>query len=75
METVTLKMDKRHIKLLSEQAKAVGRSQAAIVRELIDKNLVPKKRLSLHDRAKEFCGCVSGPPDMSSRKLTGYGRD
>ena len=75
METVTLKMERKHIALLKEQAKALGRSQAAVVRDLIDRHLAGKKRPSLHDRAKEFCGCVSGPPDMSTRKLTGYGRD
>jgi hypothetical protein len=34
-----------------------------------------KPRLSLHDRAKDLCGSVSGPPDLSTRKLIGYGRD
>jgi Ribbon-helix-helix protein, copG family len=75
METVTLKMERKHIALLKEQAKALGRSQAAIVRDLIDRHLDKKKRPSLHDLAKEFCGSLSGPRDMSTRKLTGYGRD
>ncbi len=75
METVTLKMDRRHIALLKEKAKALKRSQAAIVRDLIDEHLGNKKRPSLHDLAKDFCGSVSGPRDMSARKLTGYGRD
>ena len=75
METVTLKMDRKHIALLKERAKVLGRSQAAVVRDLIDEHLAQKKRPSLHDLAKEFCGSVSGPRDMSTRKLTGYGRD
>jgi hypothetical protein len=75
METVTLKMDKRQIKLLRERAKVLRRSQAAIVRELIDEHLGSKKQVSLHDLAKEFCGSISGPRDMSTRKLAGYGRD
>jgi hypothetical protein len=45
------------------------------VRDLIDQHLASKKRPSLYERAKEFCGSVSGPSDMSTRKLTGYGRD
>ncbi len=68
-------MDKRHIKLLRQRAKALRRSQAAIVRELIDEHLGSKKRPSLHDLAGEFCGSISGPRDMSTRKLTAYGRD
>jgi Ribbon-helix-helix protein, copG family len=75
METVTLKMERKQIALLKAQAKSLGRSQAAVVRDLIDQHLAGKKRPSLHERAKEFCGFVSGPRDMSTRKLTGYGRD
>ena len=75
MEAVTLKMERRQIKLLSAQAKALGRSQAAIIRELIDEHLGKKKRPSLHDLAKDFCGTINGPADLSTRKLTGYGRD
>ena len=75
METVTLKLDRKHIKLLSEQAKAVGHSRAAVVRDLIDRYLGKKIRPSVHDLAKDLCGCVKGPSDMSTRKLKGYGRD
>ena len=35
METVTLKIDKKHITLLREEAKALGRSEASVVRDLI----------------------------------------
>ena len=75
METVTVKMERRHVALLNERAKALGRSRAAVVRDLIDEHLAKKKRPSLHDLAKDFCGSLSGPADMSTRKLTGYGRD
>jgi Ribbon-helix-helix protein, copG family len=75
METVTLKMDRRHIALLNERAKALGRSRAAIVRDLIDEHLTPQKRLSLYERAKDLCGSVRGSKDLSTRPLTGYGRD
>jgi len=75
METVTLKMERKHITLLKERAKSLGRSRAAVVRDLIDEHLTKKKRPSLHDLAKDFCGSISGPVDMSTRKLTGYGRD
>ena len=75
METVTLKMDKRHITLLKQEAKALGRSQAAVVRDLIDQHLAQKKRPSLYDLTKDLCGSVRGPKDLSTRPLTGYGRD
>ena len=76
METVTLKLDRRHIEMLKKRAKASGRSQGAVVRDLIEQHLGEKrKRLSLHDRARDLCGSVLGPRDLSTRKLTGYGRD
>jgi len=75
METVTLKLERRHIEMLKERARASGRSRAAIVRELIEQHLGKRKRLSLHDRARDLCGSISGPRDLSTRKLTGYGRD
>jgi len=75
METVTLKMDRKHIALLKERAKVLGRSRAAIVRELIDEHLGNKKRPSLYDLTKDLCGSVRGPKDLSTRPFTGYGRD
>ena len=75
METVALKMDRKQIALLKERAKALGWSQAAVVRDLIDEHLGSKQRLSLHDRAKDQCGSVRGSKKLSTRALTGYGRD
>ena len=76
METVTVKLERRHVELLKRRAKASGRSQGAVIRELIEQHLGEKrKRLSLHDRARDLCGSISGPRDLSTRKLTGYGRD
>ncbi len=67
METVTRKMDRKQIALLRQQAKALGRSQAAVVRDLIDEHLAGKKRASLYARAKDLCGRARGPKDLSTR--------
>jgi hypothetical protein len=75
METVTLKLDKQQVERLKDHARATGRSQAAVVRDLIDRYLGKSGRRSLHDQAKDLCGSVSGSRGMSSRKLKGYGRD
>lgn len=74
METVTLKLDKRQIQRLRARAQAAGRSQAAIVRDLIDRHLAGRQP-SLHDRARDLCGSVNAAPDTSTRTLKGYGRD
>ena len=75
METVALKMDRKQITLLRERAKALGRSQAAIVRDLIEEHLGSKEKLSLYERAKDLCGSMRGSKDLSTRPLRGYGRD
>jgi hypothetical protein len=75
METVTLKMERRHIQLVRNQAKTRGCSQAAVMRDLIEQHLGQKGRVSLHDQAKDLCGSFAGPKDLSTRKLKGYGRD
>lgn len=72
---MTLKMERRQIALLKERAKALGRSQAAVMRDLIDEHLSKKQRPSLHDLSKDLCGSVKGPGNLSTRPLTGYGRD
>jgi hypothetical protein len=76
MDTVTFKLDRIHIQKLKERARSAGVSQAAVIRELIDRHLSGESSgTSLHDRAKDLCGSVSGPKDMSTRKLRGYGRN
>ena len=74
VETVTLKLNRRHVVLLQEQAKVLGQSRAAVVRDLIDRYLAGPKRPSLYDRAKDLCGSVRGSKGLSSRPLKGYGR-
>jgi hypothetical protein len=74
METVTLKLDKRQVQRLRARAQAAGRSQAAIVRDLIDRHLTGRQP-SLHDRAQDLCGSVNAGPGTSTRTLRGYGRD
>jgi hypothetical protein len=74
METVTLKLERRQIQKLQDRARASGRSQAAVVRELIDRHLGDGDA-SLHDRAQDLCGTLPGSRDLSTRGLKGYGRD
>jgi Ribbon-helix-helix protein, copG family len=75
METMTFKLESRQATALKERAKALGRSKAAVMRDLIDEHLGKKKRPSLYDLTKDLCGSVRGPKDLSTRPLTGYGRD
>lgn len=75
VENVTMKLDRRHIQKLRAHARSTGRSQAAIVRELIDTHLGEEATLSLHDRARDLCGSFAGSKDLSTRPLTGFGRD
>lgn len=74
MDTVTLKLDRRHIERLKDHAKASGRSQGAVVRDLIERHLGGSAR-SLHAQARDLCGSISAAKDTSTRRLKGYGRD
>lgn len=74
MENISLKLHPRQIEMLRAKARATGRSQGAVVRELIDRYLAGAE-VSLHDRAQDLCGSVSGAEDASTRPLAGYGRD
>lgn len=74
METVSLKLERRHIEKLHNRAKATGRSQAAVIRDLIDRHL-DDEAPSLHEKSKDLCGSLAGGRDLSTRKLKGYGRD
>jgi hypothetical protein len=74
METVTVKLERRHVERLKARARATGRSQGAILRDLIDR-LDDAGRPSLHEQARDVCGAVKGRRDLSTRRLSGYGRD
>ena len=74
MDTVTFKLERRQVQRLKERSRATGRSQGAILRDLIDQ-LAVAERPSLHEQAQDLCGAVKGPRDLSTRPLSGYGRD
>jgi hypothetical protein len=72
MESFTLKTSRNQVALLNKHAKALGCSKAAVVRDLIDKHLSKEKRPSLYQLAKDLCGSVRGPKNLSTRPLIGY---
>ncbi|MFL5447151.1 MAG: ribbon-helix-helix domain-containing protein [Gemmatimonadales bacterium] len=74
MQTVTLKLERRHVRKLEHHAKATRQSRAAVIRDLIDRHLGGTKP-SLHEQAQDLCGSVVGARAMSTRRLKGYGRD
>jgi hypothetical protein len=75
METLTMKLEPKQKALLKERANALGRSQGAIIRGLIEEHLGKKQRPSLYEQAKDLCGSVRGSRDLSTKPLAGYGRD
>ena len=75
MNGITIKLDATQMGWLKTQAKARGCSQALIVRDLIEQQRSPRQKTSLHDRMRDLCGSLNGSPNLSTRKLQGYGRD
>ena len=79
MKTLSLRLDRGLDRWLTEEAKRLGRTKSALIRETLDQVRTgkAKRRPSFHDRAKDFCGLIKGgPKDLSknTRKyLAGFG--
>ena len=75
MNGLTIKLDAAQMDWLKRQARTRGCSQALIVRDLIEGQRGAKGKTSLHVRMRDLCGSLNGSPDLSTRRLKGYGRD
>jgi hypothetical protein len=75
MNGLTIKLDAGQMDWLKRQARSRGCSQALIVRDLIERQRGARRKTSLHDRMRDLCGSLNGSPNLSTRKLKGYGRD
>ena len=75
MKTLTLRIDGALDRWLADEAKRLGRTKSQIVREALLRQRNGKKPLSLHDRLKDLCGIVKGPPDLSTnpKYMKGFG--
>ena len=73
MTGITIKLTLAQLHWVRDQAQARRCTKARIVRELIEQHR--NGAGSLHDRMKDLCGIFKGSRDLSTRKLTGYGRD
>lgn len=79
MKTLTLKLDASLFARVVALAKRRGTTQSAVVRDAIKVCLAEHKRPhvgSTLDLAKDLAGCVTGPADLSTKKvhLRGFGR-
>ena len=75
MNSLTIKLEDRQMAWLSQEAGRLRRSKGAVIRHLLEEHS-SKSRPSLHARMKDLCGVLSGPRDLSVRKLNRrYGRD
>ena len=77
--TITVKLPRKLAARLSATVKKRQTTQSAIVREALERHLsegAAKSEPSFLDLAREYAGCIEGPPDLSSnkRRLAGYGR-
>ena len=75
VKTVSLKLEPDQVRWLEQQAGLRRRSRSEIVRELIDERRERGPGRSLLARAEDLCGVWSGPKDLSTRPLQGYGQD
>lgn len=75
MKTLTLGIDASLDRWLTEEAKRLGRTKSALVREALLRQRNGARPLSVHDRMKEVCGIIKGPRDLSTnpKYLEGFG--
>ncbi len=78
MSTVSLKIPPALHRAVEELAKSRGVSKSALIREALERYLetgVRPVKGSFLALAKDYAGCVAGPPDLSSNAehLEGYG--
>ena len=75
MKTLTLRIDASLDRWLTEEAKRLGRTKSALVREALLRQRNGARPLSVHDRMKEVCGIIKGPRDLSTnpKYLEGFG--
>jgi hypothetical protein len=79
VKTLTLKLPAAMDARLARLARRRGMSKSAVVREALTAILEDGRRLkglTAHDLAKDLCGCLEGPGDLSSNKkhLEDFGR-
>ena len=76
MKTLTLKIDDSTDRWLKQESKRLGRSKSEITRKALVREQHDKKKLSLHDRMKDFCGVIKGGPrDLATnpKYMKGFG--
>ena len=77
MKTLTLRIEDGLDQWLAEEAKRLGRTKSAIVRDALAQRRTGEKALSIHDRMKDVCGSIKGAPrDVSTnmkKYLEGFG--
>ena len=77
MKTLTLKLPEDKAALLESQARKLGRSKSALVREAVIEMLSSCSARSCHDLMKANCGSWKNTPrDFATNKkyLKGFGR-
>ncbi len=79
MSTVSLKIPPSLDRTVAEVAKSRRVSKSALIREALERYLATgpasPAKASFLALAKDYAGCVDGPPDLSSNPdlLAGYG--
>jgi len=74
MLSKTFKLEAEQVAWVEEHARTHG-SCGAVIRNLIEQQRENPARLSLHQRSKHLIVRNGGAKDLSTRPLTGYGRD
>jgi Ribbon-helix-helix protein, copG family len=76
MKTLTVKLPESLAMWLSRRAKELGRPQAELVRDALDRARRGGDSASCHDLLLDVCGVVNGPANLSTKQkyFDGFGK-
>jgi hypothetical protein len=76
MKTVSVKLPVPLAAWLNQQARELGRSKSALVRQALERQRSKPDKGTCLDLMENLCGCVRGPRDLSTnpKHLEGFGQ-
>ena len=72
VKTLTFRIDASLDGWLTREARRLGRTKSAIVREALLRQRSVAKPFSVHDRMKDVCGIIKGAPRDLSKNVQKY---
>jgi predicted DNA-binding protein len=76
MKTVSIKLPTPLAAWLTQQARELGRSKSALIRQALEKQRIKPGKGTCLDLMEDLCGSIRGPRDLSTnpKHMQGFGK-